>query len=77
MGEYKFNTEIYQVVGKNIKKFRVKENLKLEELSLKTNISTKKLKLIEDDSNYKISINDLYKISKALNVNIKEFFPKQ
>lgn len=74
MEEYKFNSEIYQVVGKNIKKFREKENLKLEELSLKTNISTKKLKLIEDDSNYKISINDLYKISKVLNVNIKEFF---
>jgi len=74
MGEFKFNPEIYQVVGRNIKKFREKEKLSFEELSLKTNISTKKLKLIENDSNYKISINDLYKISQALNVNIKEFF---
>jgi len=77
MGEYRFNVKIYQIVGENIKKFREEAHMSIADLSKKTNIPIAKIKLMEDkNGEYKISIKELYQISLALKVNIKEFFPQ-
>ncbi len=74
MKEYQENPEMYQLVAKNIRKYREEKNLNIEELSLYTNIKRSILEKIEEDENVVISIYELYKISVILEVGINHFF---
>jgi len=71
---------IYKIIGKNIKKYRLLYNLnnnKLtqKELAKKIDVSTSLIGSLESNKiNQGISIYNLYKISKALNIPIDNFF---
>ncbi len=60
--DYKFNPQMYKIVGKNIVKYRKNRKLSLEELSHYTDIKRELLKKYENGLNT-ISIYELYKIS--------------
>jgi len=63
--------DIYFILGKNIKKFRIKANLTINELSKKVKISKTTLTKIElGQANPLIST--LLKISKALKVEVSD-----
>ena len=66
---------IYQVVSKNIKKNRQKKGITQKELAKKTGYSYAYIRQIESIYCTKqFSIQVIYKISKALNINIKNMF---
>jgi len=71
---------LYKIIGKNIKKYRLLYNLnnnKLtqKELAKKIDVSTSLIGSLESNKiNQGISIYNLYKISKALNIPIDNFF---
>lgn len=71
---------IYKIIGKNIKKYRLLYNLnnnKLtqKEIAKKVDVSTSLIGSLESNKiNQGISIYNLYKISKALNIPIDNFF---
>ena len=71
--DYKFNPQMYKIVGKNIAKYRKNRKLSLEELSHYTDIKRELLKKYENGLNT-ISIYELYKISIILNYSIDKFF---
>lgn len=72
---YEFNPKMYKTVANNIKKYRNLQKISLEELSLKTEIKKNYLEKLENnESEVKISIYDLYKISVILNTSIEKFF---
>jgi transcriptional regulator with XRE-family HTH domain len=65
--------DIYKIIAKNIRKERIKNNLTLEELSEKAQISVSFLSYIE--KNKKIpSIKTIEKISKGLNIPVYKLF---
>lgn len=57
-----------------IKNVREKEDISLKELSKKTNISKSYLSDLENNKKFNVSLDKLYKIANALNVNIKDLF---
>ena len=68
--------EIYKTIGKNIKKYRKGNNKKLtqKELAKKVGVCTSLIGSLESNKiNQGISIYNLYKISKELNVKIDDF----
>ena len=72
--------EIYLIIGKNIKYYRKlyslnKKELTQESLAELVNVSTSLIGNLESQKTYQgISIYNLYKISKVLNVPIENFF---
>lgn len=72
--------EIYLIIGKNIKYYRKlyslnKKELTQESLAELVNVSTSLIGNLESQKTYQgISIYNLYKISKVLNVPIEKFF---
>lgn len=62
-------------VSKNIKKFRIQNNLTQKQLAEKIGISLSYLSKIEaSNCNKSFSLHVLFDIADALNVDIKEFF---
>ncbi len=72
--KYKFNPSLYNTVAKNIRKYRLINNMSIETLSEYSNIKKDYLQKLETVNNLSISIYDLYKISVILNVSIDKFF---
>lgn len=68
--------EIFELFGQNITKLRKQNNMSLEELSEKTNISIKYLSCIENATARRIRFDHIIFISKALNVAIHNLFEK-
>ena len=66
-------TEYLVLVGKNITKIRKKRGLTTQELGYQCDIEKSNLIPIEK-GRVNVTIHTLYKIAKALNVNINEFF---
>lgn len=69
--------ELYKTIGQNIKKYRKQNNKKLtqKELAKKIEVCTSLIGSLESSNiNQGISIYNLYKISKVLNVKIDNFF---
>ena len=67
--------EIYKTIGKNIKKYRKQNTQKLtqKELAEKIGVCTSLIGSLESNNiNQGISIYNLYKISKVLNVPINK-----
>ncbi len=70
-----FNSDMYQMVAKNIKKYREAKKLSLTDLAKYAEISESFLERFENlEENVTISIYDLYKISVILDVSINYFF---
>lgn len=57
-----------------IKSIRKKKNISLNELSNITKITKSYLSSIENNKRFNISLDKLYKIADALNVNVKSLF---
>jgi len=67
----------YLILIKNIKKNWKINNLTQEELAEKTDLSSSYIKQIESSRDFKnITLNTLFKIAKALNVETKDLFTK-
>ena len=68
--------QLYKTIGKNIKKYRKENNEKLtqKELAKKVGVCTSLIGSLESNKiSQGISIYNLYKISKILNVPINKF----
>ncbi len=80
--EYKFESEekIYNIIGNNIKYYRklysiTKNELTQQKLASLINTSTSLIGNLESKNTYRgISVYNLYKISKILDVPIDNFF---
>lgn len=80
--EYKFESEekLYSIIGSNIKYYRKLYSLTQKELTQQRlasliNTSTSLIGNLESKNTYQgISVYNLYKISKILNVSIDNFF---
>jgi len=67
----------YLTLIKNIKKYRKMNKLTQEQLAEMTDLSSSYIKQIESSSYFKnITLNTLFKIAKALNVEIIDLFTK-
>ena len=75
MNGYKFNSDMYKLVARNVNKYMKLKNLTIESLAQFTEISEKFLdKFLNNNDNTAISIYDLYKISVILEVGMNVFF---
>ena len=69
------NEELKMIIGNNIKKYRTKSNLTQEELAKLIGCTTPLIGALESSKMCQgISIYNLYKISKVLNISIEKFF---
>lgn len=68
---------IYNVIGKNIKKFRIQKGLTQRQLAEKLLLSDSFISKLESVTHQTISIDTLEQIAIILNVDIKEFFNRE
>ncbi len=72
---FKSDTELYNVIGKNIKHYREQSNLTQMQLAERAQISISYLSKIEASGcNKSLSISVLNQIANILNVEIENFF---
>ncbi len=68
-------SDVYLTIAKNIKKYRQQRNLTQQSLASKSGYSYAYIRRVEGPTCIKhFSIQTIYNLSKALNVNIKELF---
>ena len=72
----KKNTDIYNLIGKNIKKYRIKKGLKQRELAEKLYLSDSFIAKLESVTHQTISIDTLEDIANVLECDIRDFFDK-
>lgn len=73
----KYDTDIYNTIRKNIKKYRKLRGLTSEELSEMVDLSHEFIRQIESEKvAYNFSVDTLYKISVALDVSIDTLIKK-
>lgn len=65
--------EIYKKFGENVKKYRIAKNLSQEELAEKANLHRTYISSLERGQR-SISLKNIEKISRALDINEKELF---
>ena len=70
----KKNTDIYNLIGKNIKKHRMKKGLKQRELAEKLYLSDSFIAKLESVTHQTISIDTLLDIAIVLECDIRDFF---
>jgi transcriptional regulator with XRE-family HTH domain len=70
------NTNIYNIIGQNIKKYRMKKGLTQRELAEKNFLSDSFIAKLESVTYQTISIDTLEKIAISLEVDISKFFEK-
>ena len=76
--QFSSETELYQVIGSNIKYFREQANLTQIQLADKVQISISYLSKLEASGcNKSLSISVLNHIANTLNVNITDFFVRR
>lgn len=69
--------DIYIIISKNIKKYRLINNMTQRELADKSGYSYAYIRQLEGPNCIKhFSIQTIYNLSKTLNVNIKQLFEK-
>ncbi len=73
----KKESDIYNIIGKNIKKYRIKKGLKQRELAEKLYLSDSFIAKLESVTHQTISIDTLEEIAEALDCDIKDFFDKE
>lgn len=73
-----FDTDIYNTIRRNIKKYRKLRGLTSEELSEMVDLSHEFIRQIESEKvAYNFSVDTLYKISVALDVSIDTLLKKE
>lgn len=72
----KSKSNIYNVVGKNIKKYRIKKGLKQRELAEALYLSDSFIAKLESVTYQSISIDTLEEIANILDCDIRDFFDK-
>ncbi len=71
----KKSTDVYLVIANNIRKYRKKNKLTQKELARRSGYSYAYIRRVEGPKCIKnFSIQTIYNLSKALNVDIKELF---
>jgi transcriptional regulator with XRE-family HTH domain len=73
----KNNTNIYNTIGKNIKKYRIKKGLKQHELAESLYLSDSFIAKLESVTYQSISIDTLEGFAKVLDCNISDFFEEE
>ena len=77
MRELKFDTDIYNTIRKNIKKYRKQKGLTSAQLSEMVDVSHEFIRQIESEKvAYNFSVETLYKISVALDVGLDSLIQK-
>ena len=69
-------TDIYNVIGKNIKKYRKRKGLKQRELAEALYLSDSFIAKLESVTHQTISIDTLEEISSVLDCDIRDFFDR-
>lgn len=72
----KKQSDIYNVVGKNIKKYRIKKGLKQRELAEALYLSDSFIAKLESITHQTISIDTLEDIANILECDIRDFFDR-
>lgn len=72
----RYESDIYNVIGKNIKKYRIKKGLKPKELAETLYLSDSFIAKLESVTHQTISIDTLEEIANVLDCDIKDFFDK-
>ena len=73
---YKKQSDIYNVIGKNIKKYRIKKGLKQRQLAEALYLSDSFIAKLESITHQTISIDTLDDIAEVLERDIRDFFEK-
>ena len=68
---------IYNIIGKNIKKYRIEKGLKQRELAEKLYLSDSFIAKLESKTYQSISIDTLLEIANLLETDIKNFFDEE
>lgn len=69
------NDNIYDIIRRNIKKYRVEQNMTQADLAEKANLSHDYIRQIESEKvSNTFSVQTLYDISKALNIDVGLLF---
>lgn len=78
MEELKFNNNIYDVIRKNIKKYRKARNMTSAQLAELVNLSHDFIRQIESEKTaYNFSVDTFYRISVALNVKLDDLIQER
>ena len=72
----KKSTDIYNVIGKNIKKYRIKKGLKQRELAEALYLSDSFIAKLESVTHQTVSIDTLEEIANFLGCDIRNFFDR-
>ena len=72
----KKKSDVYNIIGKNIKKYRIKKGLKQRELAEALYLSDSFIAKLESITHQTISIDTLENIAEVLECDIKDFFDK-
>lgn len=72
----KKKSDIYNIIGKNIKKYRKRKGLKQRELAESLYLSDSFIAKLESITHQTISIDTLEDIAEVLDCDIKDFFDK-
>lgn len=72
----KKKSDIYNVIGKNIKKYRIKKGLKQRELAAALYLCDSFIAKLESVTHQTISIDTLEEIAEVLDCDIRDFFDK-
>ena len=72
----KKQSDIYNVIGKNIKKYRKRKGLKQRELAETLYLSDSFIAKLESVTHQTISIDTLEEIAEVLDCDIRDFFDK-
>ena len=73
----KKKSDIYNVIGKNIKKYRMKKGLKKRELAETLYLSDSFIAKLESVTHQTISIDTLENIANVLDCDIRDFFERE
>jgi len=73
----KKKSNIYNIIGKNIKKYRIKKGLKQRELAEALYLSDSFIAKLESITHQTISIDTLEEIAEVLDCDIRDFFDKE
>ena len=72
---FKFKTNIKEIIAKNIRKYRIEKGYTQEQLAVYTNRSFEFIRRIETDYGHRgFSIETLYRISVVLEKDMNSFF---
>lgn len=72
----KRKSDIYNVIGKNIKKYRIKKGIKQRELAETLYLSDSFIAKLESVTHQTISIDTLENIAEVLECDIRDFFDR-